>query len=76
MDDKITDGLPATGFVRLADIIRPKGPLPISRASWYVGIKSGRFPKPLPFGSRTAVYRVEDIRALIQALADRAKPNA
>ena len=43
------------------------GIIPISRSSWYAGIESGRFPKPVyPFGPRTPVWKVEDIRALIE----------
>jgi prophage regulatory protein len=43
------------------------GVIPVSRSSWYAGVNSGRFPKPVhPFGPRTAVWKVEDIRALIE----------
>jgi prophage regulatory protein len=57
--------LPETGFVRLNQVIGPNGPLPISRSSWFAGVKEGRFPKPVALGPRTSAYRVEDIRALL-----------
>lgn len=38
--------------------------IPVSAASWYAGQKTGKYPRPVKFG-RTALYRVEDIRALI-----------
>jgi hypothetical protein len=39
---------------------------PVGRSSWWAGIKSGRFPKPVKLGPRTTAWRVEDIRALIE----------
>jgi len=60
------DALPKTGFVRLSSILAPKGPIPIGRSTWWSGVKSGRFPKPVKLGPRTTAWRVEDIRALIK----------
>lgn len=57
--------LPATGFVRLAAILGPRGPIPVSKSTWWAGVKSGRFPRPLKLGPRITVWRVEEIRALI-----------
>ncbi|PNG25608.1 helix-turn-helix transcriptional regulator [Methylocella silvestris] len=56
---------PQTGFVRLNSVLAPIGPIPIGRSTWWAGVKSGRFPKPVKLGPRTTVWRVEDIRALI-----------
>lgn len=60
--------LPPTGFIRLNAILGPNGPLPISRSSWFAGVKEGRFPKPVALGPRTSAYKVEDIRALLAQL--------
>jgi predicted DNA-binding transcriptional regulator AlpA len=57
--------LPETGFVRLPSIIAPSGPIPVSKSTWWAGVKSGRFPKPVKLGPRITAWRVEDIRALI-----------
>lgn len=57
--------LPTTGFVRLASILAPAGPIPVSKSTWWAGVKDGRFPKPVKLGPRTTVWRVEDIRGLI-----------
>lgn len=57
------DSLPATGFVRLPVILRI---FPVSKATWWDGVKSGRFPKSVKLGPRTTAWRVEDIRELIQ----------
>lgn len=58
---------PETGLVRLKAILAPAGPIPVSKSTWWAGVKSGRFPKPLRLGSRVTVWRAEDIRALFQA---------
>jgi prophage regulatory protein len=58
--------LPETGFVRLSSILAPQGPIPVSKSTWWAGIKIGRFPGPVKLGPRTTVWRVEDIRALIE----------
>ncbi|KCZ66179.1 hypothetical protein L53_02340 [Hyphomonas sp. L-53-1-40] len=58
--------LPKTGFLRLKDILAPVGPIPVSKSTWWAGVKDGRFPKPLKLGARVTVWRVEDIRELIE----------
>ena len=66
--------LPDTGFVRLPQIIgsakaRPPIPalIPVSRSTWWAGVKSGRYPQPVKLGPRITAWRVEDIRRLIEA---------
>lgn len=59
-------GFPETGFVRLRAILAPNGPIPVSKSTWWLGIKDGRFPKPVKLGSRITVWRAEDIRRLIE----------
>jgi len=58
---------PREGFVRLKQILFPAGPIPVSRSTWWAGVKDGRYPKPLKLGSRVTVWRAEDIRALYDA---------
>lgn len=65
--------LPQTGFLRLPQIIgnkksTPQIPpiIPVSKSTWWEGVKSGRFPKPIKLGPRTTAWRVEDINALIK----------
>jgi len=59
------DELPRTGFLRLRSILAPAGPIPVSKSTWWAGVRDGRFPKPTKLGSRITVWRVEDIRNLI-----------
>jgi prophage regulatory protein len=68
--------LPQTGYLRLPHIIgnakaEPPTPalIPVSKSTWWDGVKSGRFPKPVKLSARTTAWRVEDIRALIDQLA-------
>ncbi|MEO1281972.1 MAG: AlpA family phage regulatory protein [Pseudomonadota bacterium] len=62
--------LTKTGFVRLASILAPHGPIPVSKSTWWAGVKSGRFPQPVKLGPRTTAWRVEDIRRLIEMGAE------
>ncbi len=71
--------LPETGFLRLRDIIgRPATKtdpgipalVPVSASTWWAGVRSGRYPQPTrALGQRITAWRVEDIRALIEATA-------
>lgn len=68
--------LPQTGYLRLAQIVgntKSKPPIPaiipVSKSTWWQGVKDGRFPKPVKLSARTTAWRVEDIRALIDQLA-------
>jgi hypothetical protein len=58
-------GLPRSGFVRLAAIIGPGGPIPVSKSTWWEGVRTGRYPRPVKLGPRITAWRVEDIEALI-----------
>ena len=40
--------------------------IPISRTQWWKGIRDGIYPKPIKLSARCAVWRVEDIRAIIE----------
>lgn len=42
--------------------------IPVKKSCWWAGVESGRFPRPVKLGPRVTVWRVEDIRALIQGL--------
>jgi len=61
--------LPPSGFVRLPGILAPNGPIPVSKSTWWAGIKVGRYPKPVKLGPRITAWRWEDIRTLISEAA-------
>lgn len=60
---------PTTGFVRLPQIIGPTGPLPVSRSTFWAGIKAGIYPSPVKIGPRISAWRVEDIRACLDRIS-------
>ncbi|MDF1680267.1 AlpA family phage regulatory protein [Ponticaulis sp.] len=57
---------PKTGFVRIKQIIAPWGPIPVSKSTWWQGVKDGRFPKGHKLGPGVTVWRAEEIRALYE----------
>lgn len=57
---------PRTGFVRLSSILAPIGPIPVSKSTWWQGVRDGRFPKPQKLGPRTTVWKAEDILDLFE----------
>ena len=67
--------LPEMGFLRVNQIVGDKHHppiIPISRASWWSGVKSGRYPPAIKLGPRTTVWRIEDIKMLIDLESDQA----
>tara|TARA_Y100000310_G_C19978001_1_gene488474 strand:+ start:88 stop:300 length:213 start_codon:yes stop_codon:yes gene_type:complete len=66
--------LPETGFLRISHILgNPKTNtppiIPVSKSTWWAGVASGKFPKPVKLGPATTAWRAEDIHALIRELA-------
>lgn len=53
---------PQTGFLRLPAVLTI---IPVSKSTWWAGVKSGRFPKSVKLGDRITAWKAEDIRALI-----------
>ena len=58
--------IPATGYVRLPQILKV---IPISKSSWWNGVRSGKYPKSLKIGYRTTVWKAEHIHQLIADIA-------
>ena len=42
-----TRNLPATGFLRLASILGPDGPMPVSRSTWWASRQVKLLPEAL-----------------------------
>ena len=40
--------------------------IPVSKATWWNGCRSGRFPKPYKLGPRVTAWKVRDIQTLIE----------
>ena len=65
--------LPETGFLRLNQIVgnpRTNTPpiIPVSKSTWWAGVKEGRFPKPVKLGPSITAWRVEDIAILMERI--------
>ena len=60
--------LPETGFVRLPTILKI---IPVSKSTWWKGVKSGQFPKAVKIGERITVWRAEDIKYLLNKLSSK-----
>ena len=60
---------PQTGLVRLSQILAPDGPIPVSRSSWWAGVKTGRYPQPIKLSSRVTCWRAEDVCSLFASPA-------
>lgn len=57
-----SEKIPELGLLRVKQILQL---IPISRSSWWAGVKNGRYPKPFKLSARTTVWRVKDIVAII-----------
>lgn len=49
-------------LLRLTDVLQR---IPVGKSTWWGGVKSGRYPKPVKFGPRITAWRAEDIETLI-----------
>lgn len=69
--------LPTTGLARLPQIVGdPKAVppipaiIPVSRSTWWAGVRSGRYPKPVKLGGRVTAWKWEDIARLVEKGAE------
>jgi len=65
--------LPATGFVRLADLF---GFIPLSKNTIWRKVKDKSFPQPVKLGPMTTAWRVEDVKAWIDSFSKDQKEAA
>jgi prophage regulatory protein len=49
-------------LLRLPEVLRR---FPISKSGWWLGIKQGRFPRPVKLGSRSVAWSEKEVDALI-----------
>ncbi len=70
--DGPTDELPREGFVRKSQFLGRGKAIPLSNTRWYDGIQRGEFPKPIKLSANVSVWRVQDIRDLIDRFSGKA----
>ena len=54
------------GFLRLPQVLAI---IPVGKSTWWAGVKSGRFPKPVKLGPRTTAWKSTDIAALAESFS-------
>ncbi|MHB8770445.1 MAG: helix-turn-helix transcriptional regulator [Syntrophales bacterium] len=62
-ENKESDARRNRGFLRLPQVLEI---FPISKSTWWKGIKEGRFPKPIKLTERTSVWSRVEIDALCE----------
>lgn len=56
-------GGPPTGFLRLKQVLEL---YPVSPATWWRGVRSGRFPRAYKLGPNSTGWLAADIQALLE----------
>jgi prophage regulatory protein len=68
MNDFFSELNPTIGFLRLEQVLKL---IPVSRATWWNGCKTGQFPQPFKLAPRITAWKVSDIKNCI----DKFKPT-
>jgi predicted DNA-binding transcriptional regulator AlpA len=56
---------PAPRLLRITDVLAPIGPVPVSRSTWWEGVRTGRYPKPIKLGPKITVWRSDEIDQIV-----------
>ena len=64
---KSFDDLPASGFIRIAQLI--PNVVPFSQATLWRKCQTGEFPKPVKLSERVTGWRVSEVRDWLEAQA-------
>ena len=56
-------------FMRLPQVLAE---IPVSKSTWWAGVREGRFPKPVKLSKRTTAWRRTDIDNLCDRLSEAA----
>jgi len=63
---------PDWGYMRLKDVLRV---IPVSKSTWWEGIRAGYFPKGIKLKRNITVWQVRDIRQLAEKIKEEADKN-
>lgn len=55
-----------SGFMKIKTVLRL---IPVSKSTWYTGIKSGKYPAQIHPSAGSSAWIASDIQALIQQIA-------
>jgi len=67
-----TINLPETGFLRLKQILQF---IPVGETTWRLGVKEGHFPQSVRVADRVNLWRVQDIKDLIDSYNPRSQDD-
>lgn len=56
-------------YLRLPEVLEI---FPVSKSTWWAGVRDGRFPRPVKLSARCSAWAAEDIRALLKQLGGEA----
>lgn len=62
-----TPRLPEMGFLRLPQVLAV---YPVSKSSWWDGIKAGKYPRGVKISERCTAWKVQDIKRLIEQVGE------
>ena len=51
------------GLIRLPEVLRR---IPVSKSTWWAGVRTGKFPKPVKLGPRLTCWRLAEIDDLAE----------
>lgn len=51
------------GFYRLEDVLKI---YPVSRAEWYAGMRTGKYPQSVKLGKRNVGWKKNEIHSLVE----------
>ena len=57
--------LPNIGYIRIKQVL---GYIPVSKSTWWAGVKTGRFSRPVRLGNRVTAWHVKDIQNYIDSV--------
>lgn len=60
------NALPENALIKLPQVLAL---YPVSKSSWYAGIKSGLYPHGVKLSTRSIAWKAEDIRNLLNSVA-------
>ncbi len=65
-----SNSLPRNGYVRLSTVLEF---FPVSKSTWWNGVKAGIYPQPYKLGERMTAWKAEDIWNLISEVENAQK---
>jgi len=66
MQGHSTSRIDPAALLRLTQVLEL---VPVCASTWWAGVRSGRFPRPVKLGPRTTTWRARDILDMIERAA-------